>query len=404
ANIFTKALPADHFNYLVRHLARDGGIYPGTLPLDRVEVLGGSPLQPPSTKYQRTLRVILFSIHNDEWKSVQSQHQTALRPDRVVDEEDKEPQVAHEPQIEDDEYNLQRGVTRSLPTVKGKGKGIATDEHAAQSLLELPLPKKKNDTSINVVHDTLSSANAKTGADMENTNSEGDTKIHNVDEERDPSNTLESRPLPDEDHAGSNHRQSHVALTAPNPEPMHEDFISTVYPKNINDAFTFGDQFIDDKPTKKEPGKANVESKVESIVTGPIHQASSSAPPLSTPIIDVTTQKPISPPIQEPVFIATTPTTTTITTTLLPPPPPQQQITTNPKLATRVSTPEQICANFEKNKIRKSKLSKADLEGLAFKIDLVNPKGNRVVPDISKPLHLEGPPGQTQGNNERNFV
>nr|GEY59953.1 hypothetical protein [Tanacetum cinerariifolium] len=79
ADIFTKALPTDRFNYLVHRLARAGGIYPGILPLDRVEVLGGSPLQPPSTKYQRTFRVILFSIHSDEWKSFQSQHQTALR-------------------------------------------------------------------------------------------------------------------------------------------------------------------------------------------------------------------------------------------------------------------------------------------------------------------------------------
>nr|GEV98545.1 retrovirus-related Pol polyprotein from transposon TNT 1-94 [Tanacetum cinerariifolium] len=39
ADIFTKALPADRFNYLVRRLARAGEIYPGTLPLDRVEVL-----------------------------------------------------------------------------------------------------------------------------------------------------------------------------------------------------------------------------------------------------------------------------------------------------------------------------------------------------------------------------
>nr|GEY75359.1 hypothetical protein [Tanacetum cinerariifolium] len=40
ADIFTKALLADHFNYLVHRLARAGGIYPGTLPLDSVEVLG----------------------------------------------------------------------------------------------------------------------------------------------------------------------------------------------------------------------------------------------------------------------------------------------------------------------------------------------------------------------------
>nr|GEV85022.1 retrovirus-related Pol polyprotein from transposon TNT 1-94 [Tanacetum cinerariifolium] len=75
ADIFTKALPVDRFNYLVRRLARageiylgtlpldrvevlarSGEIYLGTLPLDRVEVLGGSPLQPPSTKYQRIRR------------------------------------------------------------------------------------------------------------------------------------------------------------------------------------------------------------------------------------------------------------------------------------------------------------------------------------------------------------
>nr|GEV68347.1 copia protein [Tanacetum cinerariifolium] len=39
ADIFTKALPTDRFNYLVRRLARAEGIYPGTQPLDRVEVL-----------------------------------------------------------------------------------------------------------------------------------------------------------------------------------------------------------------------------------------------------------------------------------------------------------------------------------------------------------------------------
>ncbi|GJY20429.1 hypothetical protein Tco_0392995 [Tanacetum coccineum] len=42
--------------------------------------------------------------------------------------------------------------------------------------------------------------------------------------------------------------------------------------------------------------------------------------------------------------------------------------------------------------IGKSKLSKADLEGPAFKIDLLNPEGNLVVPDVNKPLPLGGPP------------
>ncbi|GJU99454.1 hypothetical protein Tco_1328725 [Tanacetum coccineum] len=71
-------------------------------------------------------------------------------------------------------------------------------------------------------------------------------------------------------------------------------------------------------------------------------------------------------------------------------------------------------------RIGKKKLSKSDLEGLSFKVakafhensislqlqmeechrmltdqvDLVNPEGHRLVPDVSKPLPLGGPPGQ----------
>ncbi|GKG63164.1 hypothetical protein Tco_0638811, partial [Tanacetum coccineum] len=35
----------------------------------------------------------------------------------------------------------------------------------------------------------------------------------------------------EEDQAGPNPGQSHVALAGPNPEPMHDDFIATVYPR-----------------------------------------------------------------------------------------------------------------------------------------------------------------------------
>ncbi|GJZ18728.1 hypothetical protein Tco_0554851 [Tanacetum coccineum] len=90
----------------------------------------------------------------------------------------------------------------------------------------------------------------------------------------------------EEDHAGSNPGQSHVVQARPNPKPMHEDFVAIVYPqvheslklaieehvhienlpslsgilssmKNLGDAFTFGDQFLNDKPSEEEPGKAN---------------------------------------------------------------------------------------------------------------------------------------------------
>nr|GEV26784.1 copia protein [Tanacetum cinerariifolium] len=63
ADLFTKALPADHFNHLVH----------------RLSMRSLSPQELDLFAKSQTFRVILFSIHNDEWKSFQSQHQTALR-------------------------------------------------------------------------------------------------------------------------------------------------------------------------------------------------------------------------------------------------------------------------------------------------------------------------------------
>ncbi|GJT62123.1 retrovirus-related pol polyprotein from transposon TNT 1-94 [Tanacetum coccineum] len=243
-------------------------------------------------------------------------------------------------------------ITQKLPIVEGKGKGIATDEQVAQSLLELQTPKKtsttdqyifhrrilvteetptgpsaqpKDDTSANIVRNSPSPTDAETCAEIDKTNNEGDIKILNI-AGSDPGKTPESRPPPErvltkEDQAGPNPGQSHVALARPNPEPMHEDFVATVYPqvheslkhtdkehvhlenplsatgtlfsmKNL-DNFNFGDQFFNEKPTKKEPDKANMDTEVESMVTVLINQASSSVPLLSTPVIDLTPPKPV---------------------------------------------------------------------------------------------------------------
>ncbi|GKE80746.1 hypothetical protein Tco_1550746, partial [Tanacetum coccineum] len=82
--------------------------------------------------------------------------------------------------------------------------------------------------------------------------------------------------------------------------------------------------------------------------------------PLSTPIIDLTPPKLVSPPIPEPIFTATTATTTTLPL----PPPPQQQSTTDPELASHVSTQEKICVNFEK----KNKLQDKTTQALSSRV------------------------------------
>ncbi|GKC46556.1 hypothetical protein Tco_1064278 [Tanacetum coccineum] len=118
------------------------------------------------------------------------------RSDHLVDEADEEPLAVSEPQVEDDEYNLQKGIQMTLETfqapvggvaihkpnsgiiqklleVEGKGKGIISDEQAAQSLLDLQKPKKKNTTDQYIFHRrTPATQDAST-----------DTKIFNDDKE-----------------------------------------------------------------------------------------------------------------------------------------------------------------------------------------------------------------------------
>nr|GEW63121.1 hypothetical protein [Tanacetum cinerariifolium] len=274
-------------------------------------------------------------------------------------------------------------ATRPLYVVNGKGKAIAMEEQATQSLLVLHTPKMRSSTDQFIIQRrTSATEEASTGP---YTQPQDDTSANIVCEspsptnaKTDPGKTLESRPLPDddkmdEDQAGSDPGKSHVALAGPNPKLMHNDFVATVYPKlheslkfltdeqviledppsssgtlssmkNLDDTYTFGDQFFNDKSTKDEPRKQNVDAKVVSMVTIPIHQASTLFHPLSAPIIDLSPPKPTTSPLPE-SFTATT--TETTTTTLLIPPPPQQQSTTDLELTSRITALENKFSNFE---------------------------------------------------------
>ncbi|GJZ06433.1 hypothetical protein Tco_0540226 [Tanacetum coccineum] len=81
-----------------------------------------------------------------------------------------------------------------------------------------------------------------------------------------------------------------------------------------------------EKSHEDEPEKTNTEAEVQSMVTVPIHQDTSSVPLMTTPVIDI-----IDPQSDSIMFPASMPTTTatvtetTTTTTTVPPPPPQPQ-------------------------------------------------------------------------------
>ncbi|GJT45703.1 hypothetical protein Tco_0954418 [Tanacetum coccineum] len=86
--------------------------------------------------------------------------------------------------------------------------------------------------------------------------------------------------------------------------------------QNLDKDLSFTDQFFMEKPHEEESGKTNAETEVQSMVLVPIHQDTSSVPPMTTPVIDLTTMQSDSP-------LPTSTTTTSIitTTTSLPPPP-----------------------------------------------------------------------------------
>nr|GEW43616.1 retrovirus-related Pol polyprotein from transposon TNT 1-94 [Tanacetum cinerariifolium] len=177
------------------------------------------------------------------------------------------------------------------------------------------------------------------GVDIEKTNSGGDTEILQIDEVQgkdvdDQVNSEEKTVELYQGQTGSDlefmanvYLDVHGSLKFPADEHviLEEPLSSSrnlSSMKNLDVAYTIGDQFLNDKPTEDKSSKLNVDSEVVFMVTVPIHQTSSSISLLSTPIIDLSPPKPVSSTTQTPIF---TTTTTTTTTTFPLPSPPQQQ-------------------------------------------------------------------------------
>ncbi|GJW69855.1 hypothetical protein Tco_0126772 [Tanacetum coccineum] len=103
--------------------------------------------------------------------------------------------------------------------------------------------------------------------------------------------------------------------------------------QNHDKDLSFTNQFFVEKPHEEESRKTNAKTEVQSMVLVPIYQDNSSVPPMTTPVIDLTTMQSDSP------LPTSTATISTITTTTLPPPPQPQQSTTDPILVKRIGEP-----------------------------------------------------------------
>nr|GEZ49951.1 E-beta-farnesene synthase [Tanacetum cinerariifolium] len=106
-----------------------------------------------------------------------------------------------------------------------------------------PSAQPEDDASANIICDTPPPTDAET-EDVSN-KEDLDRKTAEINEGQagsDPGKTLESRPPPkyarmEEDQAGPNLGLSHVALSGPDPEPMHDDFVTTISTSSLRDRF-----------------------------------------------------------------------------------------------------------------------------------------------------------------------
>ncbi|GJY06669.1 hypothetical protein Tco_0373723 [Tanacetum coccineum] len=132
--------------------------------------------------------------------------------------------------------------------------------------------------------------------------------------------------------------------------------------QNLDKELSFANQFLMEKSQEDKPNKTNTESKVQSIVTIPIHQDTSSAPLMTTLIIDLTVSQPVPTAVQAPLPTLTTTATatTTTTTTTLPPIPPQpKQGSSDSILIQRIGELEQHMADMvEANQALEERLDK----------------------------------------------
>ncbi|GKA54735.1 hypothetical protein Tco_0753684 [Tanacetum coccineum] len=114
--------------------------------------------------------------------------------------------------------------------------------------------------------------------------------------------------------------------------------------QHLTKDFSYGDQFIDDKPSEANYEKTTAYTEAESMVSVTIQQDTSIFPPMMSPVIGLV-PRPDSPNVHWPLPTTTT-TTSATTTTTLPLPPQPQQGPSDPIIIKRMGELEEFIANL----------------------------------------------------------
>ncbi|GJT62522.1 retrovirus-related pol polyprotein from transposon TNT 1-94 [Tanacetum coccineum] len=206
-----------------------------------------------------------------------------------------------------------------------------------------------------------------------------------------PDDVAESQPLPTPSVlAGPNLEHSDVEIidpsSQPQPEHMDEGFTAAAYPdvqenlkltvdeqvipeepvsstgtlsslQHLAKDFSFGDKFLNDKPSEADNEKTTADTEAESMVSVTIQQDISVFPPMTSPVIGPVPRQD-SPNVHGPLPTTTTTIIATTTTTLPLPPQPQQGLS-DPILIKRICELEEFIANLvEENQALETRLDK----------------------------------------------
>nr|GEX62391.1 hypothetical protein [Tanacetum cinerariifolium] len=303
---------------------------------------------------------------------------------RSVDESVDEGILEKEPRFNNEEADIQRAVEESLksvhdaprgplppmvikepdfgkfqplPEVQGKGKEKVSDKQVARDLLTLQTPKKVSPIE-QYIFQRRTPASTKPSVHAESPSIYVELGLTDSDSE----SNEEARSDPGDD-AEPQPQSSHVVHAGLNLKHMDleaTDVSTQLYPEQMDEGF--GDLFFMDKPSEAENEKTTVETEAESMVSVIIQQDTSVIPPMTTPVIDLTSRLD-SPNVHRPLQATATETTMTTTTTH-PPPPQQQQSTTDSMLIKCIGELKQIMANLiQDNKhLEERDLPEADMK------------------------------------------
>ncbi|GJR76788.1 hypothetical protein Tco_0089153 [Tanacetum coccineum] len=216
------------------------------------------------------------------------------------------------------------GKFQLLPDVQGKGKEKVSDEQVARDFLTLQTPKKRSPAD-QFIFQRLTPALTEPSGHEESSSlyaelvqDEGQTRPNPGEQDEgqarpNPGDAAVSQPPSSHGvHAGPNLEHmnleaSDTSTSALKPEQLAEEFTTTAYLnvqenlklptegevrleeptssvgtlsslQNLDKELSFTNLFLVDKSHEDEPEKTNIEAEVQSMVTVPIHQDTSSVP------------------------------------------------------------------------------------------------------------------------------